>query len=81
VTDLPLSWKLGIDITKDVVTGEILLETFDNNMLTGALMGGTNCTYNGISIPSFVCNTHKASITSEYLLEILRTIDNASVLP
>jgi hypothetical protein len=81
VNDLPLSWKLGIDITKNVETGETLLESFDKNMQTKASIGGPKCTYNGITIPCFVCATPNASITSEYLVEMLRTIDNAGVFP
>jgi hypothetical protein len=77
--DLPLSWKLGIDIRNNVETGETVLETYDNNYETGALIGGPKCTYQGITIPCFICATSSASITSELLSEMLATINNAGV--
>jgi hypothetical protein len=79
VSDLPISWKLGIDITKEVHTGETLLETYDNNKQSGASIGGPNCTYMGVKVPCFVCTSPNASITSELLAGMLATIDNSGI--
>jgi hypothetical protein len=79
VADLPISWKLGIDITKEIETGETLLEVYDNNMQNGVSIGGPKCTYLGKTIPTFVCSSPNASITSELLAKMLCTIDEARV--
>jgi hypothetical protein len=60
VSDLPISWKLGIDITKEVETGKTLLATYDDNMQSGASVGGPKCTYLGVSVPCFVCTSPNA---------------------
>jgi hypothetical protein len=62
VSDLPINWKLGIDITKEVETGETFLETHDSNMQSGASVGGQKCTY----LPYFVFTSPNTSITSGY---------------
>jgi hypothetical protein len=79
VADLPISWKLGIDITKEINTGQTLLETYDSNKQSGASIGGPRCTYLGITVPCFVCTSPNASITSELLAEMLATIDKAGI--
>jgi hypothetical protein len=44
------------------------------------MMGeGPTCTYNGVTIPSFVCISPKASITTELLVSMLATIDSYNV--
>jgi hypothetical protein len=81
VADLPISWKLGIDISKEVQTGETLLEVYDNNQQTGVSIGGPKCTYLGKTIPCFVCTSPNASITSDLLAKMLSTIDEAGIFP
>jgi hypothetical protein len=44
VTDLPMSWTLGIDISKEMHTGKTTLETYDLNYKSVALIGGQKCT-------------------------------------
>jgi hypothetical protein len=77
VADLPISWKLGIDITKEVGTRDTLLEVYYNIRETGMSIGGPKCTYLGKSIPCFVCSSPNARITSELLAKMLSTIDEA----
>jgi hypothetical protein len=79
VSEIPISWKLGIDITKEINTGQTLLETYDNNKQSGASIGGPRCTYLGVTVPCFVCTSPNASITSELLAEMLATIDKAGI--
>jgi hypothetical protein len=79
---LPLGVKLGIDVTKTMETGEItslssILEA--NNHKDGAMNGGPVCRSNGVEIPCFICCTKKASITSELLVEMLKTIDEHKI--
>jgi hypothetical protein len=74
---IPFNMKLWIDILKNKNTREFksiveLLE--DNNDDCGAMCGPI-CQYNGVEIPCFVCCTKKESITSELLVEMLKTID------
>jgi hypothetical protein len=79
VTDLPMSWTLGIDVSKEMHTGKTTLETYDLNYESGASIGGPKCTYLGKTIPSFVCSAPNASITSELLVEMLSTIDKSGI--
>ena len=74
IKDIPISWKLGIDIRKNVETGETLYETIKTNK--DVLPGGPQCTYNRKTIPCFVGTSPKASITSELLVEMLKTMDD-----
>jgi hypothetical protein len=46
VEDLPITWKLGIDVSKDVQTGETLVELY-NNLAAGSSIGGPTCTFQG----------------------------------
>jgi hypothetical protein len=81
ISEIPLSWRLGIDVSKDVISGETLVEIFDNNLKSGVSTGGPTCTYNGINLPCFVCTSPNASITSELLVEMLAAIDNTGMFP
>jgi hypothetical protein len=68
ITDIPLSWKMGINIRQDIVTGEARYGTFKANYGEGqACTGGPKCQYNGKELPCFVGCSPKASITSELL--------------
>ena len=73
ISEIPISWKLGIDITKNLETGETLYDVVKANK--DVLPGGPQCTYKGKHIPCFVGASPKASITSEMLVEMLSTID------
>jgi hypothetical protein len=79
VTDLPMSWTLGIDVSKEMHTGKTTLETYNLNYKNGALIGGPKCVYLGKTIPSFVCSAPNAPITSELLVEMLSTIDRSGI--
>jgi hypothetical protein len=47
-SELPLSWKLGIDIRKNIETGETTVENLSLNLGEGkAMPGGPTCTFNG----------------------------------
>jgi hypothetical protein len=81
IEDLPLSWKLGIGVSKDVKTGQTLVELCDKNEEAGVSIGGPKCTFQGKNLPCFICTSPNASITSELLAQMLATIDNAGVLP
>jgi hypothetical protein len=76
---VPLNVKLGIDILKNIKTGRsdsVVPLPKDNNDDDRAMCGGPVCHFNGVEIPCFVCCTKKASITSELLFEMLKTIDS-----
>jgi hypothetical protein len=77
VTDLPTSWKLEINISKEIKTSKTLLEVYNNNLQIGASIGGPKCAYLGRTIPCFVGTSPNASITSELLTKMLSTIDEA----
>ena len=63
ISEVPISWKLGIDIMSDL-QGRNDFDLFVNNYGPESMMeGGPRCTYNGIEIPCFVCTSPKASIT------------------
>jgi hypothetical protein len=72
---------MGLDVTKDVFTGETLAETYDLNNESGVSIGGPKCTFNGKVLPCFVCTSPNASITSELLVTMLQTIDKSGVFP
>jgi hypothetical protein len=68
VSEIPLSWKLGVDITVDDVNNK--------NMV---MRGGPTCTYNGKEIPAFFGTSPKASITSQLLADMLKLIDQCCI--
>jgi hypothetical protein len=70
---------IGIDIQKNVEAGVTVLETYDNKFEKGALIGGPKCTYQGITIPCFICATSSARINRKLLSEKLARIKNAGV--
>jgi hypothetical protein len=46
--EIPISWRLGIDITKDFNRGETRAEVFEINTGNNKPMaGGPTCTFNG----------------------------------
>jgi hypothetical protein len=65
---------MGIDISKNVETGESLVEAYNNNLNTGVSAGGPQCTCNGQNLPRFVCCLPNASITSELLVEMMMPV-------
>jgi hypothetical protein len=80
IQDVPLGWKLGIDICKEIVTGETTIETFDQNFGEDkACAGGPKCFSNGKVIPCFVGCSPKASITSKMLTKMLKLLDSLEV--
>ena len=76
ISELPDTWKLGIDIRKTMVEGENELNIFTNNFGENkGIPGGPRCTYNGKLVPCFVGCSPKASITSELLKQMLEQMD------
>jgi hypothetical protein len=76
VSEIPISWKLGIDITKPLVgdtTTDMIREILDDD--NGPMSGGPKCRYNGKEIPCFLGASPKASITSELLMSMLKYMD------
>jgi hypothetical protein len=67
VSKIPVSWKLGLDITCDA-------DDHDNVMT-----GGPTCTYLGKKIPCFFGTSLKASITSTLLADMLAFLDRLGV--
>jgi hypothetical protein len=86
IKDIPISWKLGIDIRKDIETGRTTYETFELNYGLDfsediSIVGGPKCIYNGKVLPYFRsvgCSTN-ASITSEILAGMIASIDKQNV--
>jgi hypothetical protein len=80
---IPLTWRFGIDIRKDIRPGETTAELFENNCCEegGAMAGGPKCYFNGKHIPCFVSCSPKASITSEILVSMMEKIEESKVFP
>jgi hypothetical protein len=82
VSELPIKWIFGLDIMKNVESGENEVDMFENNFIEGKAMGGgPTCHYNGVDIPCFVCSLPKSSITTELLCEMLDFLDTLNVFP
>jgi hypothetical protein len=80
VCQLPISWTMGININKDILTGIDNVETFSINQGKGkAMEGGPICFFNGKNIPCFIGASPKASITSTMLADMLRFMDDLNV--
>lgn len=81
VSELSLDITLGIDITKDVLTGRTQSELYELNSDegNGAMRGGPVCNFRGKQIPCFIATSPKASITAEILVDMLKTIDTSGV--
>ncbi len=55
VSEIPISWKLGIDIKKPMnvdTTSELIKDILDND--DGPMSGGPKCKYNGKEVPCFL---------------------------
>jgi hypothetical protein len=77
VNEIPMSWRYGIDITKDLFNEESDQDLFMMNTGKGkAMAGGPTCIFQGKEIPCFVCTSPKASITSQLLADMLCFIDS-----
>jgi hypothetical protein len=80
IKDVPIQWKWGFDVMRDPKTGETKFDLFRNNCGENkAMSGGPKCFFNGQTIPCFVCCTPNASISSELLAGMLKTIDSYGV--
>jgi hypothetical protein len=77
VEEIPISWKWGIDITKNVDNnGTCQAELFDQNCGEDKIIcGGPKCTFQGKDLPCFIGTSPKASITSQMLADILKFLD------
>jgi hypothetical protein len=70
---IPLSWKLGIDITNKLNDASTIVELLEKNSgEEGAMREGHFCKFNGINVPCFVGTSPKASITSQLLCKMLQ---------
>jgi hypothetical protein len=80
VSEIPLNWKTGIDITKDIKQGTSPLHTlFLNSVEGGAMQGGPTCCFNQKVVPCFLGTSPNASITTKLLMEMLQFIDRHGV--
>jgi hypothetical protein len=81
VSELPIKWIFGLDIMKNVESGENEVEVFQNNFSEGKAMGGgPTCRYNGVDIPClFVLHQRVASITTKLLCAMLDYLDKLNV--
>jgi hypothetical protein len=80
IEDIPVNWKLGIDVTKNMVSGETNVESYSININNGVMTGGPTCRFNGKELPCFACVSPNASITSELLAQMLEQIDSFNVI-
>jgi hypothetical protein len=78
ITEVPMHWKLGNDITKQPEEGTTEFNIFDNSFGPNKVVpGGPRNTFNGKELPCFVGCSSNASITSELLAKMFQTIDKA----
>jgi hypothetical protein len=82
VSEIPMSWKSGIDRTVDLNNGV----TLDFNQFIaeaiepgGALAGGPTCVHNGKTIPCFYGVSPHGGITGKMLAEMLQYLDENEV--
>jgi hypothetical protein len=47
IEDIPLGWSIGVDMTKNIETGETTVETYQKNYENGLMIGGPVCWFNG----------------------------------
>lgn len=82
IKDIPIQWRYGIDIRKNVAEREDSVEMFEINQGEGkSLAGGPTCRFNGKDVPCFVCATPKSSITTDLLIKMLTYIDKKGLFP
>jgi hypothetical protein len=80
IDGIPIPWKMGIDITKDIENGTTNDELFKKNYGEGKLMpGGPTCWFNGKDIPCFVGCSPKSCIAPEILRALLEVLDEYEV--
>lgn len=82
VSEVPLSWQFGIDITKNVhgdINGNNIDFFLQNSNKGCAMQGGPDCFYNGNTVPCFVGTSPNASITSVLLAEMLKHMDKFAI--
>jgi hypothetical protein len=70
ISEIPLSWKLGIDIT---VSNE------EANNMEKVARSGPTCFFLGKEIPCFYRTSPKASITSQLLADMLKYLDQLGI--
>jgi hypothetical protein len=81
VSEIPITWKLEIDITKPMngdTVSELIKDILEIN--DGPMSGGPKCKYNGKEVPCFFGTSPKASITSELLMSMLKYMDGCIYL-
>jgi hypothetical protein len=80
IKDIPITWRMGIDIRKDLVQNENKIEFMKQNVGPNSSMpGGPTCTYLGKEVPCFVGASPNASITSEMLAAMLGLMDELQI--
>jgi len=70
ISEIPLSWKLGIEIT---VSNE------EANNMEKVAQAGPTCFFRGKEIPCFYGTSPKASITSQLLADMLKYLDQLGI--
>jgi hypothetical protein len=68
VSEIPISWKTGIDIT---------CENIEDT--ANVMWGGPTCIFQGTTIPCFFGASPKASITTTLLMKMLKYLDRLGV--
>jgi hypothetical protein len=68
VSEIPISWKTGIDITCENIEDTAIV-----------MRGGPTCIFQGKTIPCFFGTSPKASITTTLLTEMLKYLDRLGV--
>jgi hypothetical protein len=82
VSELPIKWRRGIDVTVNPSNKETSIEFMEESLSeTCSMRGGPRCTYNGRDIPCFVCASPKSSITTELLVQMLKFIYDSGLFP
>ena len=77
--NVPPSWRWGIDMTKNVETGRTEAETWNLNCKNDVCKGGPVCFFNGAELPTFVCSSPSASITSKLLVQMFQEMDKRNL--
>jgi hypothetical protein len=74
VSEIPNSWQMGIDITKDPLTGVSQSEKFRlNSGNNGAVQGGPVCNFQGEYLPCFVATSPKGKYNTRNISRYVRS--------
>jgi hypothetical protein len=80
IEQIPYNWRYGINITKQVLTGDDTDLFLLNTESDKAMQGGPSCCFQGKEILCFVCTSPKASITSQLLADMKEFLDSVYLI-